>query len=243
MRKFDTMTTGQIVACNYEHAAIFKRLDIDFCCNGNIPLPEACKHAGLDIQAVTGELEKHPDRAYFTTDFQSWPTDLLLDYILKFHHRRARSESALIIELTGKVTRAHVSSHPELRLLKQLVPEFMIDLTSHLEKEETVLFPYLYELSDSLTQGLRPRPFHCGSIRSPVAVMMAEHDGHGERFRQMRELTGGFTTPEDGCASYYLLMERLKLFEEGLHHHIHLENNILFPRAMEMEQSRQPIPA
>lgn len=243
MRKFETMTTGQIVACNFEHAAVFKHLDIDFCCNGNIPLIQACKHAGLDIRTVTDELGKYPERAHFTIDFQSWPTDLLLDYILKFHHRRARLEGALIIELTDKVTRAHVPNHPELRLLKQLVLESMIDLRSHLEKEETILFPYLYELSNSLTQGLRPGPFHCGSIKSPIAVMMAEHDGQGERFRQMRELTGRFTTPEDGCANYYLLMERLKLFEEGLHHHIHLENNILFPCAMAMELACQPIQA
>lgn len=237
MKKFDTMTTGQIVACNYQHAALFTQYGIDFCCQGNIPLKEACKKAGVDTYTILNELEKEAPRAYFTVDFQSWPTDLLLDYLLKFHHRRARSEGALIIELSDKVYSAHGIRHPELREIRQLLQESMIELENHLSKEEQILFPTIYELTEALAQGLRPRPFHCGTIKSPIAVMMAEHDTEGERWRNIRRLTDNYTTPVDGCATWWLFMERAKLFEEALHHHVHLENNILFPRATAMEEA------
>lgn len=237
MKKFDTMTTGQIVAANYQHAALFKRYGIDFCCQGNIPFTEACQQAGVDSRTLIRELEKEAPRAYFTVDFQSWPTDLLLDYILKFHHRRVRSEGALILELADKVFAAHGIRHPELRAIRQLVQESMTELENHLGKEEQVLFPAIYEMTEALARGLRPVSFHCGTIKSPIAVMMAEHDTEGERWREIHRLTGGYTTPDDGCATWWLFMERTKLFEEGLHHHIHLENNIVFPRAIAMEQA------
>ena len=237
MKKFHTMTTGQIVACNYQYAAIFRHYGIDFCCQGNVPLKKACEKAGIDSQTLIKELEKEDPRAYFTVDFQSWPTDLLLDFILKFHHRRSRSEGALINELAEKVLSVHGVNHPELRAIRQLVQEAMIDLENHLGKKEQVLFPYLSEMTQSLARGLRPGSFHCGTIKSPIAVMMAEHETEGERWREIHRLTDGYTTPDDGCATYWLFMERLKLFEEGLHHHIHLENNIVFPRAIAMEQS------
>lgn len=239
MKKFNTMTTGQIVACNFDHAAVFKRFGIDFCCNGNIPLEQACTYAKADMQTVLNALEKETPRACFTVDFQSWPTDLLLDYILKFHHRRIRSEGTLILELVNKVHTVHSPQHPELGLLKQSIHDSMSDLQNHLEKEEQLLFPYLYELNDALAKGSHPESFHCGSIKSPIAVMMAEHDAEGERWREISHITGGYTTPDDGCPSYRLMMERLKLFEEALHHHIHLENNILFPRVIHIEQSSQ----
>lgn len=237
MKKFDTMTTGQIVACNYKHAALFRRYRIDFCCQGNVPFREACQKAGVDSQTLLKELEKETPRAYFTIDFQSWPTDLLLDYIRKFHHRRARSESALIIELAEKVLVTHNERHPELRALRQLIRHSMNDLENHIHKEEQVLFPYIYEMTEALSLGLHPRPFYCGTLKSPVAIMMTEHHTEGERWREIHHLTDGYTTPDDGCATYRLFMERIKLFEQGLEHHIHLENNILFPRAIAMEQS------
>lgn len=202
MKKFDTMTTGQIVACNYQHAALFQRHSIDFCCHGNVPLEKACKKAGVDSQTLIKELEKEAPRAYFTVDFQSWPTDLLLDYILKFHHRRARSEGALIIELAEKVLAAHRVRHPELRAIRQLIQESMIELENHLEKEEQILFPYIYEMTEALARGLRPGSFYCGPLKSPIAVMMAEHDAEGERWREIHHLTDAYTTPDDGCTTY-----------------------------------------
>lgn len=128
------MTTGQIVACNYQYAAIFRHYGIDFCCQGNVPLEKACEKAGIDSQTLIKELEKEDPRAYFTVDFQSWPTDLLLDFILKFHHRRSHSEGALINELAEKIHAIHGINHPELRAIRQLVQESVIDLENHLGK-------------------------------------------------------------------------------------------------------------
>lgn len=236
MKEYNTMTVGQIVADNFAHASVFERYGIDFCCNGNVPLDEACRKSGVGIDVVMTELKQQTSEVVETIDFQSWPTDLLVDYILKFHHRRARSEGKVISELIEKVCRAHGEHYPELFEIRELLYDSMIDLENHLCKEEQILFPYIYELCEADAEGTKLPPFHCGSIESPIAVMMAEHDVEGERYREINLLTNGYKTPEDGCTSYRLLMERLQKFEAALHHHIHLENNIVFPRALQMEK-------
>lgn len=236
MKNYKVMSVGEIVADNFEYAKVFDKYKIDFCCNGSVPVVEACKQAGVEVDNVIRELESEMPEGSAIVDFKSWPTDLLADYILKFHHRNIRKQGPEIAALLDKVCRAHGDNHPELYEVKALFNESLIDLESHLEKEEMVLFPYIYELCSTNENG-RPAPyFHCGTIESPIAVMMAEHDAEGERYREISRLTNNYTVPEDGCSSYRLLLERLKAFEEALHHHIHLENNIVFPRAIAMEQ-------
>lgn len=237
MKNYREMSVGEIVADNFEYSKIFDKYKIDFCCNGSVPLTEACKQADIEIDRVIRELESEMPEGSATVDFKSWPTDLLADYILKFHHRNIRKQGPEIAALLDKVCRAHGDNHPELYEVKALFNESLIDLENHLEKEEMVLFPYIYDLCAAREHG-RPAPyFHCGTIESPIAVMMAEHDAEGERYREISRLTNDYTVPEDGCSSYRLLLERLKAFEEALHHHIHLENNIVFPRAIAMGQN------
>lgn len=236
MKDYYAMTVGEIVADNFTHADVFNRYKIDFCCNGSVPFTEACKKAGVEANIVIDELERETPKASEMVDFKSWPTDLLVDYILKFHHRRARKEGPVIAQLLDKVCAAHGSNHPELYEVKALFHNSLIDLGHHLDKEEMVLFPYVYELCDAAAKGTPLPGFHCGTIESPIAVMMAEHDAEGERYREINELTHDYTLPEDACNSYRLLYEKLKGFESALHHHIHLENNIVFPRAILLEK-------
>lgn len=236
MKNYRAMSVGEIVADNFEYAKVFDKYKIDFCCNGSVPLTEACKQADVEIDRVIAELESGMPEGSVTVDFKSWPIDLLADYILKFHHRNIRRQGPEIAALLDKVCRAHGDSHPELYEVQTLFNESLLDLENHLEKEEMVLFPYIYELCNAREHG-RPVPhFHCGTIESPIAVMMAEHDAEGERYREISRLTNNYIVPEDGCDSYRLLLEKLKAFEEALHHHIHLENNIVFPRAIAMEE-------
>ena len=237
MKEFSTMTVGEIVADDFKHATVFDRYKIDFCCNGSIPLSEACKYANVDMSKVITELSEAADESSPITDFKSWPIDLLADYILKFHHRNIRKQGPTIAVLLDKVCRVHGANHSKLVEVKEQFNESLIDLDSHLHKEESVLFPYIYELYNAQTNNSPAPHFHCGTIESPIAVMMAEHDAEGERYRHISRLTDEYRVPSDACGSYRLVLEKLKAFEEALHHHIHLENNIIFPRAIELESN------
>ena len=235
MKNFRTMTVGEIVADDFRYAHVFDRYGIDFCCNGSIPFSEACRHAGADMEKILLELAESPSEGSAMTDFKTWPTDLLADYILKFHHRNIRRQGPEIARLLDKVCRAHGDNHPELFEVQELFVESLADLNSHLQKEEMVLFPYIYEMCSAAMDGTPIAAFHCGTIESPIAVMMAEHDAEGERYRHISRLTNEYRAPADACDSYRLVLAELKAFEAALHHHIHLENNIVFPRAIEME--------
>ena len=236
MKNYMSMTVGDIVADNFGLAEVFEKYKIDFCCHGSVPFAEACRRAGADVEKVIADLERESPQVSEMVDFKHWSTDLLVDYILKFHHRRARREGAIITELLDKVCNVHGAHHPELYEVKALYDHSMVDLENHLRKEEMVLFPYVYELCNAQANGTPLPGFHCGTIESPIAVMMAEHDIEGERYREISMLTNHYTLPEDACNSYRLLYKKLKDFEDALHHHIHLENNIVFPRAVEMER-------
>ena len=237
MKDFKIMTVGEIVAEDFKYAEVFDTYKIDFCCNGSVPLSEACKYAHVDIETIIGELKEALSETSAMVDFKSWSTELLVDYILKFHHYNIRKQGPEIAALLDKVCRAHGDNHPELFEVQELFSHSLADLYNHLQKEEMILFPYIYELCEAEKNGTSSPGFHCGTIESPIAVMMAEHDAEGERYRRISHLTNEYTTPDDGCSSYRLVLEKLKAFEAALHHHIHLENNIVFPRAIEMEQT------
>ena len=237
MKDFKNMTVGEIVADNFKYATIFNQYNIDFCCNGMIPLPEACVKADVDINKLTEKLENTISVVSPMIDFNNWQTNLLVDYILKFHHHNIRANGPRIATLLDKVCRSHASSHPELLEVQKLFAESLTDLYNHLQKEEMVLFPYIYELCETEVNHTTLPNFHCGSIENPIFVMMAEHDAESERYRQIAKLTNDYTAPVDACNSYRLVLDEIKMFEEALHHHIHLENNIIFPRAIKIEHN------
>lgn len=235
--QFQYHTVGQIVADNFAAAHVFHRFRIDFCCHGSTPFSQACAEAGVDQDEVVRALEHVQTEIATAPDFGRWPMDLLIDYVLKIHHRGIRQRTPELSALMAKVARVHGEAHPELYEVQQLLEAAFIDLEDHLQKEEQVLFPFLYHQYDSLLEGRRPEGFHCGSVAMPIEVMMGEHEQEGSRFRRIALLTNEFTAPEGACGSYRLLLDSIRQFELDLHEHIHIENNIIFPEALRLEQS------
>lgn len=229
-------SVGNIVAEDFAAAKVFKKYGIDFCCHGETTLDKACTDLGLSAEEVIQALERQEADGGGRIPFVSWPLDLLMDYILKIHLRGIRARGPELLSLLEKVERVHGEAHPELHELKALVTESLQDLEMHLQKEENVLFPYLYDLYAAQEKGQRMEPMHCGTIANPIRVMKMEHEGEGNRYLHIIKLTGHFSVPQDGCASYRLLMQELEAFVDALFEHIHLENNLLFPRFEEIER-------
>lgn len=227
---------GDIVAERFASAKVFKQYGIDFCCHGNIRLEQACTNAGISVEQVIADLQKQEqDVADGNIPFAAWPLDLLIDYVVKVHHRGIRTKGPELLKLIEKVKRVHGDAHTELHELYELVSVLLEDLEMHLQKEENVLFPYLYELFAASQSGQSISSMHCGSIANPIRVMNMEHENEGNRYLHIKEITDGFRVPEDACGSYRLMLAELESFIDALFEHIHIENNILFPKFMELE--------
>ncbi|SUB88717.1 Cell wall-related protein ScdA [Porphyromonas macacae] len=238
MNDYAQMTVGDIVSHDSAAAYVFDRFGIDFCCGGNRLLSEVCEKGGIRLEDVVARLSA-PKREMPTEHlaFYRWPLDLLVDYVLKIYHRNWKAGALKIKDLAHKVAEVHGETHPELLEVRDLFDAALTALEEHFDKEEQILFPYIYELVQAVENKTPVPEFHCGSISFPIAVMEDDHEAEGERFKYMRKITNGFTAPQDGCASYRLLMEELDRFEQHLHRHIHLENNLIFPQAIELQNS------
>lgn len=221
-------------------AGVFEKMGIDYCCGGKKTLAQACSAAGVEAGNVVSALnaaESARAGAGNTIDWKSAPLAELIRHIQVTHHEYTRKTIARLGPLFDKVCAAHGEKHPELLELRQTFAGLAGELSPHLMKEELVLFPYVERMEESVLEGapIVPPPF--GSVRNPVMMMEHEHDSAGEALLALREGTHGFEPPPDACTSYKSLLQALAEFEADLHRHIHLENNILFPRAMEMEKS------
>ena len=220
---------------------VFEKLKIDYCCGGDKPLGEACATAGVEVGnlermlAEAGQAEIQSNGAF---DFQKATLVELIGHILDKHHVYTKEEMARLEPLIDKVISAHGENHPELRSLGELFEQLCADLKPHMFKEEQILFPYIIEMERSALQN-RPAPIApFGTVNNPIRMMMIEHDTVGGLLRELRALSSNYAVPPDGCISYQTLYQALEAFEQDLHQHIHLENNILFPRAIELEGSR-----
>jgi regulator of cell morphogenesis and NO signaling len=231
-------TLGEIVTQNYRAADVFEKYRMDFCCKGNHTLEEACAHKKIEPEIVLQDLNavlalKEGD----ATDYQSWPPDLLADYIEKKHHKYVEEKIPVLKEYLNKLCQAHGKQHPELTEINRLFNETAGELTAHMKKEEFILFPFIRKLAHAKREStaLSTPPFQ--TVQNPVHMMMQEHDAEGERFNKIAELSAEYTTPADGCNTYKVTFALLKEFEADLHLHIHLENSVLFPKAIEMESA------
>ena len=216
---------------------VFEKLGIDYCCGGDKSLEEACRAAKLQVEQVQRALdEAHKEaQTVVTRDWQREPLSSLIEHINATHHKYVRQEIARITPLLEKVCGVHGKNHPELLHIQAVFRGLAQELTQHMMKEEMVLFPFVVRMEESWIQGepVLPPPF--GTVANPVAMMEREHDSAGEALRAMRSASNGYVAPEGSCASYQALYRALAEFEADLHQHIHLENNILFPRALAME--------
>lgn len=226
---------GTLVAEDYRTASIFQSYGIDFCCNGNRTIGDACTDKQIDSNNLIEKLEAvMATKDTENLDFNSFSPDFLVEYIVKKHHAYVEQKIPEIKPFLDKVTSVHGKRHPELAEIRALFYASAADLTAHMKKEELILFPFIKKLASN--DDFTPSKIF-DSVTSPIAMMHDEHDQEGERFRQMERLSNNFTPPEDGCSTYKVTFAMLKEFQDDLQKHIHLENNILFPKAIEMERS------
>ena len=228
----EQQTVGEIVAADWRAAAIFEEYGIDFCCGGRRTLADACRLSGTDAAALQRALAQLASSAP-VEDASAWSIDQLLDHIIETHHTYVRAALPRILRYLSKLTHVHGTRHPELARIFEEFEVLGRDLLQHLRKEEGVLFPYIRELGEHGLPG--PSPF--GTVENPIRMMEREHEGAGRQLNEIRRLSGNYTAPPDGCATYRICFEELRRFEHDLHRHVHLEDNILFPRAVALESS------
>lgn len=229
-------TVGEIAAKDIRKAEVFKKYGIDFCCGGKKSLKQACEEKGLDVEIVEAELENPVQATSSANDYNRWEPDFLADYVYNQHHLYYYNELPVLKGLITKVTQHHGSNHPELKYLYSLFAQLVQELDTHFMKEEKVVFPFIKALVAAKRTGdfevLNNQP----SITDPIRIMEVDHDAAGEILTEMNKLSNDYTPPVDACNSYQFLYKKLKDLEEDLHQHIHLENNILFPKALKLEK-------
>jgi regulator of cell morphogenesis and NO signaling len=233
-------TVRELALENAVATKVFEKLGIDYCCGGNRTLEQACHAANVSVGQVLKSLEEAQLSSPANSTDRNWqtePLDGLISHITNTHHKYTRDATARLAPLFAKVCSVHGANHPELLELRDVFNGLTEELTVHLMKEEKVLFPYIIRMEEAVIEKapILPPPF--GTVQNPVAMMEHEHDSAGRTLRAMREISHGYAVPSDACVSYQTLYKALAELEADLHQHIHLENNILFPRAIEMEKA------
>lgn len=226
---------AEIVAENYNTATIFKKYAIDFCCNGNRSLKQVSKEKNIDLSLLLTEILGIDNNVTSLDNYQNWDIDFLSDYVYQNHHLYIEKKGPEIIAYLEKLCKVHGDKHSELFEITTLFKKAVGDLTTHMKKEELILFPFIKKIAKAYknNEKLQEPPF--GSINNPINMMHLEHDNEGERFRKIAELSNNYQPPKDGCNTYKIAFILLKEFEEDLHKHIHIENNILFKKAISIE--------
>ncbi len=227
MKNLKQMTVGEIVAEDYRASQVFRSKGLDFCCGGGKSLEDACSSKNIDIEQVVEELSLLQHTISAEPNYNEWGLDFLVDYIEQNHHRFVRKMLPEIYFYAEKVAGRHGVNHPELLEIVSVVRELGAELDDHLTKEETGVFPAIKELVRNHEK------IQIG--QNTMETLEDEHETAGELMARIEKLTNGFTPPEGACASYQILFKNLEAFSADLHKHVHLENNILFPKALALE--------
>ena len=238
-----SQTVREIAIINPATVRVFENLGIDYCCGGKRPIEEACKKANVPVERLMQQLNELETNSV-SPEEQRWMevplTDLTM-HIINRHHRYVREEAPRVEALLQKVVTRHEEAHPELKAIQETFVALSQELFAHMMKEERVLFPFLDQMDTAVRTG-GPAPLGCfASVEFPIARMLADHDDAGALTARIRELSSCYQAPADACPSYRGLYHALEEFSRDLHQHVHLENNVLFPRAVEMERSLQVI--
>jgi regulator of cell morphogenesis and NO signaling len=232
-------TVGQIVANNFRTAEVFKKYQIDFCCKGNRPLKLVCDEQKLDFKGIVNELaEKISLHIPRTEDsLSNLPLSDLAMHIETTHHQYVRESIPVLLSFLAKISKVHGKKHPELNEVFMLFVDCAENLTWHMVKEETILFPAVRRLSEAdRKREIIETPFFFGALIAPISGMQDEHAIEGARFSRIAELCNNFNPPEDACTTYKVAYMKLNEFMNDLFLHVHLENNILFPKALRLEE-------
>lgn len=233
----DHRTVGEIAAEYPATVRVFQKHQIDFCCGGNLPLRDACAERGLAPAEVLEELSQAASGpAADTTDWNKATLSALIGHIVGTHHEYLKSELPRLSEMLDRVIVKHNAKYGGMPArLGEIFTALRAELESHLMKEERVLFPLVEQMESAAASGIAAPPSHCGSVNNPIRVMVHEHDAAGNALAEMRAVTINYALPEDACNTTRALYHGLQALEEDLHQHIHLENNILFPKAAALE--------
>ena len=229
-------TIAQITSEDYRTAVIFKKFGIDFCCDGKKTIKEACTEKNIQVEELISALNQSTQNLVTEPNYDEWGLDFLADYIIQTQHTYVSKKLPEIKPFLDKVMNKHGERHSELKKVHQFFSLIVKDLTGHMQKEEQILFPYIKELAISKKeQHELPAPGF-GSVVNPINAMEQEHERAGDIFKEIRNLTNNLTPPADACKTYRIVFAMLDEFETNLHLHIHLENNILFPKAIKLEK-------
>jgi regulator of cell morphogenesis and NO signaling len=237
MTLHENQTVSEIAIAHPETVGVFESLGIDYCCGGGRTLKQACQRQNLGVEYVLGRLSAVPSRAAAVEEnWTAAPLSALARHIVERHHAYVQRELPALNARLKKVVDKHGANHPETVEIQQLFAALSHELLAHMRKEEQLLFPHIERVEAAVRAGSpAPRAFF-GSVAAPISRMLAEHDDAGELTARIRQLSGDYQPPPDACPTFQALYAGLRDFERDLHQHVHLENNILFPRAVEMER-------
>jgi regulator of cell morphogenesis and NO signaling len=230
-------SVGDWVTADYRLATVFDKYGIDFCCGGQKPVAEACAEQGVSPDAILLEVDKVSEAPGSGERYDEWALDFLADYIVNQFHIYTKKMLPQLSEYVDTVANVHGEAHPETRAIADLWPGVRGELAQHMQKEELMLFPYIKRLVQCRADGAVPPVPPFGSVRALVDMMEAEHDATGGALHQIEALSDGYTPPADACPTYETLYALLREFDAATKKHIHLENNVLFPKAVELEES------
>lgn len=225
-------TVGEIVAADYRTARIFENNGIDFCCGGKVPLAEACASRGAELATLLKELVSLEDEPVDRSrNYSSWSLSFLADYIVNTHHVYLRENDEQIAAYARKIAEVHGGHHPEVIRIAAIFGKIAAEMVEHLRKEEELFFPAVKRAETARTAGNQPDAEDRETIRSSLVTLQREHEEVGDAIHEIRRIAEGYAIPDDVCNTFMLTYRKLQEFEDDLHQHVHLENNILFPKA------------
>ena len=227
-------TVAQTVTENIKAAHVFKKYGIDFCCGGGISIEKVCVKKNIDFAILKNEL-LNINKASKAYDYDSWKLDFLIDHIINIHHTYVEQSIPLILQYAAKVAKVHGHHYADVEINKLFI-QVANELTAHMKKEEIILFPYIKKLLGLKATGEEIVPPLFGTINNPISMMEQEHETAGNVFRAIAVLSNDYSPPEEACNTFRALYAKLQEFEQDLHQHIYLENNILFPKAVLLGQ-------
>ena len=236
MKMLQDKTVANLVTENIKTAHVFKKYGIDFCCGGGVSIAKACEKAGVNFADLEKDLIASENENTRAVNYNSWELDFLTDHIINVHHKYVEESLPLITQYAAKVAKVHGHHYSELLEIQQLFALVTTEMGGHQRKEELILFPYIKKLVQAEREGTPAPDAHFGSVDNPIKMMEAEHEEVGDLLKKIAKLSNNYTPPEGACNTYRAFYAKLDEFEQDLHHHIHLENNILFPKVLKLEK-------
>ena len=237
MKITENNTVAEVVTYNIKTADIFKKHGIDFCCGGGISIRKSMRKETIFLSTeLEQELSLVNNPVSNAYNYDNWKLDFLVDHIENIHHSYVEENTAIVLQYAAKVAKVHGHHYTEVVEINKLFIEVAQELAAHMKKEELILFPFIKQLVKADKEGVKVNQPHFGTVNNPIAMMEEEHENAGDIFKDIKKLSNNYTPPEGACNTFKALYAKLDEFEQDLHQHIHLENNILFPKAILLEK-------